>query len=251
MDGEIRALEHRDRFEQHTRPKAFCNMNKLRHIGFSRGSIPPPSQEKALRMAAFDFSTEAISSFLTAAVRKAKIEVAAPFNGLIVSPQNTWPDGDGTRIRGKNLCVSSFVDWDLYDRTRDNEAAFGEQVCAVFSQAALNLKPEYGLLAEHLYSWIGAFQQSGYRHVWAPARKVSRKRGIKAELICHLDFQTFKLILKVERCGTVICDDVILTTDTNPHFYYYEFKALELEEDALIVTTRHLVDKSPLFRLPL
>tara|TARA_R110000850_G_scaffold49233_1_gene121617 strand:- start:909 stop:1091 length:183 start_codon:yes stop_codon:yes gene_type:complete len=38
---------------------------------------------------------------------------------------------------------------------------------------------------------------------------------------------------------------------TNPHFYYYGFKALELEENALIVTTRHLVDKSPLFRLSL
>ena len=239
------------RFRENAISKHFRDMTKLRHISFSRGSIPPLSKEDGLRMAAFDFSTDAISSFLTAAVRKAKIEVGAPVNALIVSPQNSWLDGDELRVRGGNLCVSSRVDWDLYDKTRDNEAAFGEHICAVFRQAAVNLSPEYGSLAQQLGDWIDAFQQAGYRHVWRPARKVSHKRGIEAELICHLDFQAFKLILKVQRYGTVIFDDVILTSDTNPHFYYYEFKALELEEDELSVTTRHLVDKSPLFRLRL
>ncbi|MDF1670819.1 MAG: hypothetical protein P1U83_14510 [Roseovarius sp.] len=223
---------------------------KLKDFGFSfKGTAPTPDEGR--RNYWFTERSQAISSFLTTKARQAKIEVTAGFDGMFVFPDNAAPDPDAAVVRGRAYCVPVPVDWVEYARVLDDATAFGAFICDVFRRAFGRIDAGTGLPVDAMLSWMDAFEEAEYKHVFTYVRKVWRARGITAELICATVQNAFRLRLKATVDGRVIWDDVILEALPDPLHYYYAFKGLELRDDRLLVTSRQPADAPPLLEIPI
>ncbi|MCX5747479.1 MAG: hypothetical protein NT062_33865 [Proteobacteria bacterium] len=85
---------------------------------------------------------------------------------------------------------------------------------------------------------LEAFRRGGYRNEWTHQRKRLRQVGLQASLLCSLDPERFRLILKLEKKDVLVFEQQILETKPDELIFAHLFKEVVVDGDAVVVNDK-------------
>lgn len=123
-----------------------------------------------------------------------------------------------------------------------NQLAIGLRRCA----------SEYLIPLNEMLGWLADLKAKGYRNEWTFKEKSFRQFGIACRLECSMSLDEFSLRFRVERKGSMLFDQVILTTPPDEIAFQHRFKDIVVEGGYLAVTTKlHGEDHRILYKIAL
>lgn len=82
------------------------------------------------------------------------------------------------------------------------------------------------------------FRRGGYRNEWTHQKKLLRQVGLQASLLCSLDPERFRLILKLEKKGATVFEQQILETKPDELIFAHRFKEVLVDGDSILVNDK-------------
>lgn len=139
--------------------------------------------------------------------------------------------------RGSNLIVDVRINWDHFAALETCNEVNG-LFCDLYEQGLDRIEQERGLPVDFLRDTICEFRDGHYENRWTFKTKVFRAKKTKAQLDCVMNTQSFRLILIIWQHEKEVFRDVILETDPDPFFFYYQFKDVLLKDGVVSVQRR-------------
>lgn len=105
--------------------------------------------------------------------------------------------------------------------------------------AGFNLCSEnHRIPLDHLLKTIEEFRLGDCKNEWTHRKKLLRKAGLRATLLCNLDSERFVLTLRLDRKGINVFSEEILRTEPDEIIFAHKFKDVKLEGDTVVVLNR-------------
>lgn len=86
-----------------------------------------------------------------------------------------------------------------------------------------------------LTTTLEEFRRCGYRNEWTYQRKLLRQVGLQASLLCSLDPERFRLVLKLEKKHRAVFEQQILETKPDELIFAHRFKEVVVDGDSVVV----------------
>lgn len=230
--------------------KAIHKAMKLRDIGFSFGFGNWTADGQACHQRLLSKSWSLLT-FVQQALTKAKIE-NDQINSIWFRPIQTCPTLEATIRRG-NLYIDVRIDWNHFANLTDPDK-INELFCQLIEQGLGDIPENYNIPLDFLRGTVAEFRNGGYANEWTFVTRQFRAQKAKAQLHCALDTEHFRLTLIVWQNGEEVFNDVILKTNTDPVYYYHEFKGIKYVNGQIVVLRRQpkwvdgTIDYTPLFQ---
>lgn len=97
---------------------------------------------------------------------------------------------------------------------------------------------KYQISLDEMLVWLDDLKQNGYINKWIFKERTFRELRVKCHLECMLTKEAFTLRLVINREGSSLFDEVILTTAPDEIIFYNQFKDIIVKNNEVVVTDR-------------
>lgn len=180
----------------------------------------------------FLFRSCYISNYLTRSVRQ--LRLSREYKGVLVQGCSNPP---ASRISAeRNLIVPvNFSSGDYAGLQPGEEHEF---FIAMVAEGLRSCAPEFDLPLNALMGALEEFRRGDYRNEWTYQKKPIRALRAHASLLCSLDSQRFRLVLKLENKNGIVFEEEILTTKPDELLFAHRFKELAIDGNAIVVNDK-------------
>ncbi len=133
-------------------------------------------------------------------------------------------------------CVEEPFNKKDYD-SKSDEAIIGYYVSSLKKGLRKCARSQTIPLGEMLKG-VDQFVAGGGKNEWLFKSRTFREHNLKANLFCALTMDAFNLRIQVLRQKEIVLDEVVLETVPNEIVYAPKFKDLEVDDGALVITSR-------------
>jgi len=192
----------------------------------------------------FQFETRYICNYMERRLAPEKV-VMDGFNRIVVTGQSA----PGSMFVNTSQVLSVPVPISMDDWRSLSQADRPDYYANLLSIGLQRCSTRYPIPIAKMMQWLTELQQDGYRNEWVFKKRKFARYGISCALECKLTMHAFTLLLRVtDRQGDIFCD-TILTTKPDELIFNYQFKDIQVEEGAVVITKR--TNDGVLFRMPI
>jgi hypothetical protein len=131
------------------------------------------------------------------------------------------------------LIVPVYFDQARYDSLGPDE--HHEFFLGMYIEGIEKANRDFSIPYDVLVQSIEDFRKGGYKNEWLDKRKLLRPLGLHATLLCDMDTNRFQLTLLLERKGTTIYRQPILTTLPDEIMYKGDFKEIVIDGSKILI----------------
>ena len=168
------------------------------------------------------------------------------FNRIVISLSEIHPEE--VHINSESV-ASTIIKFSLKDFLDTPPLEIQDYYKENIEKGLATLNRSHQIPIDDFLRWLKELKSLNYKNEWVYQEKSFRAFGVKAQLECNLNMESFELSLLVEKNGEVLYNSVVLQTPPDDVAFHYKFKDLALDGDNLVITSRVKGDK-PIFSLP-
>lgn len=179
----------------------------------------------------FGFRTRYVCNFLERRLRELKYQ-ADGFSKICVQgrhqPLETCP------IVSEHAALPTV----LFDQAKYESLSSGDEhefFLAMIAEGLGRCAQEHEIPLAELTAALDEFRRGGYRNEWTHLSKLLRPVGLHASLLCSLDPERFRLILKLDKKDATVFEQQILETKPDELIFAHRFKEVVVDGDSIVV----------------
>ncbi len=178
--------------------------------------------------------TRYVCNFIGREISAAKFQTPGFKRLCIVGSQNPSP---ACFQIDSALSVEIGLDREEYDRLSKEELP--EYFLALLNAGFEKTSRQFALPLEQIDQAISKFRALNYKNAWTHVEKTFRMERLKCKLSCELTMDRFSLTLNVNKNGSTILHQEVLTTPPDEVSFHHRFKELKFVDGKVVVQDKY------------